>query len=444
MNKRFCPAHLRGLPVGRSYHDGGWVQAQADRLVGEKPSEGRIIVTGHKDGSISDKALDDLYNAPAGKLAGFDFNFDIKPSKQVRSYDDTVGVAALLREHFGFERLEKIAKEPNEFLKQLRFKNSNEPTLRYVKETDFAPFPSSGELYVGGKPIGKITDIKIQPRVGGTVTGRTSHLVPNPPAVPRRHPHIEEIPKMHSQPPKSSQPQRDMKAFAAALDAGRDKPDAELIAECACQPGSDVEQLLTLDFMELMKRVSEWRAVKDEFEQRFKDSLKSQPIFQPYMQSVEPPYSGNAMIESLRAGLTMDDAKVVGELALTVKGWTVSELIHMDRTERSNLLAVIRRNAAKDKIDPPRDTCNAEPPSTQADPRIKISVYLDDGVVFDYDVTNATSAREHVSAIIKTGYRHSDSSTPDELTHFPPHRILKVKMRGPGITTMYYDRPRGT
>jgi hypothetical protein len=76
--------------------------------------------------------------------------------------------------------------------------------------------------------------------------------------------------------------------------------------------------------------------------------------------------------------------------------------------------------------------------------KIKISVYLDDGNVFEYEVDTVTSAREHVSLIVKTGYRHSDRDPPDELVHFPPHRISKVKMRGPGISTNYYDAPRGT
>jgi len=76
--------------------------------------------------------------------------------------------------------------------------------------------------------------------------------------------------------------------------------------------------------------------------------------------------------------------------------------------------------------------------------KIVISVYVDDGNVFDYDVLTVQTAREHVSAIIATGYRHTCLKTPDVLVHFPPHRIVKVKMTGPGITTNYHDRPRGT
>lgn len=83
-------------------------------------------------------------------------------------------------------------------------------------------------------------------------------------------------------------------------------------------------------------------------------------------------------------------------------------------------------------------------PDPATDTKIVISVYIDNGNVFEYDVKTPSSAREHVSAIIATGYRHSDKDTPDEMVHFPPHRIAKVKMRGPGITTKYYDRSIGT
>lgn len=56
--------------------------------------------------------------------------------------------------------------------------------------------------------------------------------------------------------------------------------------------------------------------------------------------------------------------------------------------------------------------------------KIKISVYINTGVVFDYEVGSPASAREHAHAIVMTGYRHT---TPTEMTHFPPHAILKVK-----------------
>ena len=68
-----------------------------------------------------------------------------------------------------------------------------------------------------------------------------------------------------------------------------------------------------------------------------------------------------------------------------------------------------------------------------------ISVYLDDGRVFEYEVANELKVREHTSAIIATGYRHNDG---DEFEHYPPHRISKVKSSG--IATKYTDKGTGT
>jgi hypothetical protein len=70
-----------------------------------------------------------------------------------------------------------------------------------------------------------------------------------------------------------------------------------------------------------------------------------------------------------------------------------------------------------------------------------ISVYLDDGRVFEYDVADPEAVREHTAAIVAAGYRRV---VGDTLTHFPPHRIMKVKAQGPGISTNYPDRMRGT
>lgn len=61
----------------------------------------------------------------------------------------------------------------------------------------------------------------------------------------------------------------------------------------------------------------------------------------------------------------------------------------------------------------------------------KVSVYLDSGIVFEYDVDSAAKGREHASAIIKTGYRHTLQDSED-LEWFPPHRIDKVKVTGGG------------
>jgi hypothetical protein len=69
-----------------------------------------------------------------------------------------------------------------------------------------------------------------------------------------------------------------------------------------------------------------------------------------------------------------------------------------------------------------------------------IQVYVDHGVVYEYEVESPEKVREHASAIIETGYRHNDGST---FVHYPPHRILKVKCES-SIPTHYEDRARGT
>lgn len=77
-------------------------------------------------------------------------------------------------------------------------------------------------------------------------------------------------------------------------------------------------------------------------------------------------------------------------------------------------------------------------------PQVTISVYLDDGRVFQYEVPTPGKAREHISAIIATGYRSVQASEPEVLTHYPPHRICKVKATGMPIPTNYTDREVGT
>lgn len=70
-----------------------------------------------------------------------------------------------------------------------------------------------------------------------------------------------------------------------------------------------------------------------------------------------------------------------------------------------------------------------------------VQVYLDNGVVYEYDVVGAHKAREHASAIVLGGYRHNDGK--GEFEHYGPHRILKVKVKGI-IPTKYPDRVSGT
>ena len=72
--------------------------------------------------------------------------------------------------------------------------------------------------------------------------------------------------------------------------------------------------------------------------------------------------------------------------------------------------------------------------------KFTVSVYLDDGRVFEYDVDSAEKVREHSAAIILGGYRHCTKDGIFE--HYGPQRVLKVKSNG--INTMYPDRVRGT
>jgi len=75
--------------------------------------------------------------------------------------------------------------------------------------------------------------------------------------------------------------------------------------------------------------------------------------------------------------------------------------------------------------------------------RVKISVYMDDGRVFEYSVDSADKAREHAHAIIQTGYRHTKEGT-SVLEWYPPHRIVKIKIPDGAESTAYLDTVRAT
>ena len=77
---------------------------------------------------------------------------------------------------------------------------------------------------------------------------------------------------------------------------------------------------------------------------------------------------------------------------------------------------------------------------SRVEARKTIQIYLDNGVVFEYTVADAVKAREHSAAIVAGGYRHNDGTT---FEHYPPHRILKVKVVG-GVPTNYPDTSWGT
>lgn len=74
--------------------------------------------------------------------------------------------------------------------------------------------------------------------------------------------------------------------------------------------------------------------------------------------------------------------------------------------------------------------------------QVKVKVYLDDGRVFEYFVTDAQKGREHACAIVEGGYRSCQNK--GELEHYPPRRILKVKLEGKSVTTSYPDQISGT
>ena len=72
---------------------------------------------------------------------------------------------------------------------------------------------------------------------------------------------------------------------------------------------------------------------------------------------------------------------------------------------------------------------------------VKISVYLDDGRVFEYETANPMKGREHASKIVMTGYRHTEGK---DLEWYPPHRIDKVKVIGGCESSAYVDSTRAT
>lgn len=54
---------------------------------------------------------------------------------------------------------------------------------------------------------------------------------------------------------------------------------------------------------------------------------------------------------------------------------------------------------------------------------ITISVYLQDGRVYKYDVVNAVKAREHAHRIVNYGWRNNEDGVE---CYYPVHQVLKV------------------
>ena len=59
---------------------------------------------------------------------------------------------------------------------------------------------------------------------------------------------------------------------------------------------------------------------------------------------------------------------------------------------------------------------------------ITISIYMQDGRVFQYDVINAIKAREHAHRIINYGWRNIVN---DVMEYYPTHQINKVTFPDP-------------
>lgn len=53
-----------------------------------------------------------------------------------------------------------------------------------------------------------------------------------------------------------------------------------------------------------------------------------------------------------------------------------------------------------------------------------IKIYMQDGRVFGYEVTDEHKAREHAHRIINYGWRNCEEG---EMCYYPTHQILKVK-----------------
>ena len=52
-----------------------------------------------------------------------------------------------------------------------------------------------------------------------------------------------------------------------------------------------------------------------------------------------------------------------------------------------------------------------------------VKVYMQDGRVFTYNVTDPQKAREHAHRIINFGWRHHENGVEE---YYPVHQVLKV------------------
>jgi hypothetical protein len=68
--------------------------------------------------------------------------------------------------------------------------------------------------------------------------------------------------------------------------------------------------------------------------------------------------------------------------------------------------------------------------AADADPRCLLAILLDDGTVFEVEAASAAKAREAVAHLLRAGHTHVEG---DVAEIFPPHRIQKITVQGPGF-----------
>lgn len=69
---------------------------------------------------------------------------------------------------------------------------------------------------------------------------------------------------------------------------------------------------------------------------------------------------------------------------------------------------------------------------------VTIEVYMDDGRVFKYDVSDAVKAREHAHRIITKGWRNYEDG---KMVYYPVYQVLKVcwEMSDPDTLAKKYE-----
>lgn len=74
-----------------------------------------------------------------------------------------------------------------------------------------------------------------------------------------------------------------------------------------------------------------------------------------------------------------------------------------------------------------------------ADPRCLLAIHLDDGTVFEAVLETAAKTREQIAQILRTGHTHAEG---DVVEIFPPHRIHKITVQGPGFAARQAPQTR--